>query len=304
MASAFHRRPDLLAAGVSEHELRRRLRTGELVRLRRGHYLSEAPGGPEQWHRARALAAAREAASDAVLSHVTAAVLHGLPVWDLPLDRVHSTRPRRSGARVGRCAHVHAAQLDADEVVEVDGVRVTSPARTLADIGRSVPFEQAVVVADAALHRHLVTRGELDAALTRGTRRPGTPAAERALRFAAPGSMSVGESRSRVALHLAGLPAPVLQWPVVTVGGAALGEVDFAWPRQRCVGEFDGRVKYGRLLRPGQDAGDVLFAEKRREDAIRDEGLHMTRWTWWDLADFAPVAARIARRLGLTSHTG
>ncbi|QJY48515.1 hypothetical protein [Pseudonocardia broussonetiae] len=216
MTSAFHRRPDLLAAGVREHELRRRLRTGELVRLRRGHYLAERPTGPEQWHRARALAAAPDLAPDAVLSHVTAAVLHGLPVWDLPLDRVHSTRPRRSGARVGRFAHVHAAQLDPDEVVEVDGARVTSVARTLADVGRSAPFEQAVVVADAALHRHLVSREELDAALARGTRRPGTPAADRALRFAAAGSMSVGESRSRVAMHLAGLPAPVLQWPVVT----------------------------------------------------------------------------------------
>ncbi len=38
------------------------------------------------------------------------------------------------------------------------------------------------------------------------------------------------------------------------------------------MGEFDGRIKYGRLLRPGQEAGDAVFEEKRREDAIRDEG--------------------------------
>ena len=49
------------------------------------------------------------------------------------------------------------------------------------------------------------------------------------------------------------------------------------------IGEFDGKVKYGRLLRPGQDPGDAVFDEKRREDAIRDEDWGVTRWTWSEL---------------------
>jgi hypothetical protein len=46
------------------------------------------------------------------------------------------------------------------------------------------------------------------------------------------------------------------------------------------VAEFDGRMKYGRLLRPGQEAGDAVFDEKRREDAIPDESWGVVRWTW------------------------
>lgn len=61
------------------------------------------------------------------------------------------------------------------------------------------------------------------------------------------------------------------------------------------MGEFDGRIKYGRLLRPGQDPGEAVFAEKVREDALRDEDLGVVRWLWTDLANFAPVADRLRR---------
>ena len=71
---------------------------------------------------------------------------------------------------------------------------------------------------------------------------------------------------------------------------------DFGWPELRTVGEFDGRVKYGRLLEPGQDPGDVVYAEKLREDAVRAQRLEVVRWTWADLDDFAPTAARIRER--------
>jgi hypothetical protein len=60
-------------------------------------------------------------------------------------------------------------------------------------------------------------------------------------------------------------------------------------------GEFDGKVKYGRALRPGQDPGDAVFDEKRREDALRDQGLQVVRWVWAELATFDVVAARLRR---------
>jgi len=123
-------------------------------------------------------------------------------------------------------------------------------------------------------------------------RRAGCPARRR-LRGAR--SESIGESRSRVAIALAGLPPPQLQWPVRLGGSTAY--TDFAWPERRTVGEFDGKVKYGRLLRPGQSPGDVVYAEKLREDAIRAQGLEVVRWTWADLGDFADTAARIQDRL-------
>ena len=215
-------------------------------------------------------------------------------MWGLPLDRVQVTRNRsRSGARRGSRVHVHSAPLADDEMVVVDGVVCTCLARTVVDLAREVPFEQAVVCADAAL-RAGVERPALDAALRRARGWPGVPAARRAVAFADGGSESVGESRSRVAIALAGLPAPTVQWPVRIGGSTAY--TDFGWSQQRTVGEFDGKVKYGRLLKPGQDVGEIVYAEKLREDAIRDEGWQVVRWTWLDLRDFGPTAARIRAR--------
>ena len=109
------------------------------------------------------------------------------------------------------------------------------------------------------------------------------------IEFADGRSESVGETRSRVALWRAGLPTPLLQWEI----GA--DRVDFGWLMRRTVGEFDGKVKYGRLLRPGQSPGDVVFEEKVREDRLRATGLTVVRWIWRELDDFASVAKRIQR---------
>ena len=99
-----------------------------------------------------------------------------------------------------------------------------------------------------------------------------------------------------MALNWAGVPPAELQWEsFLGPRGVHLGRVDFWWSRFRTVGEFDGQVKYGRLLRPGQEPGDVVFAEKRREDALRDEGLQVVRWTWRELDRFAAVAERLRR---------
>jgi hypothetical protein len=236
---------------------------------------------------------------DAAVSHASAAVLWGLPLWKVPLKRVHLTRMQHSGGRVGRAVHLHTGQLAVDEMAEVGGVAVTSPTRTVVDLARTVSFESAVVTADAALHDGLVDAAGLAAAMARAAGSRGCPAARRVIAFANGRSESVGESRSRVALSRAGVPAPTPQWEV-WCGRTLLGRCDFGWPERSAVGEFDGKVKYGRLLRPGQDPGKVVFEEKIREDALRAQGLNVVRWTWRELDDFAEAAVRIRRALGIT----
>ena len=292
-AGVNHRRV-LLAAGVTERELRVRRRAGEITAVRPGAYVvDDLTADGVLRHRFAVHAAAACLGAGSVISHGSAAVLHGLPLWATRLDRVHATRDRRSGARTSRHVHLHAAALDADEVVAVDGVLVTALPRTLVDLGRTLPFEQALVPADAALHTHRVTRAALDEALDRATGRPGNAAARQVLAFARPGAMNPGETRSRLAIHRAGLPPPVLQHEIRTAGGLFLGQADFWWEAFDTVGEFDGRVKYGRLLRPGQDPGDVVFAEKLREDAMRADGRGVVRWTWWEIGPFDEVERRI-----------
>ncbi|WP_433275095.1 type IV toxin-antitoxin system AbiEi family antitoxin domain-containing protein [Pseudonocardia xinjiangensis] len=287
-------RPGLLAAGFTDEELRRWRAQGRLVTVRPGVYIQAArPDDPAARHGLAIRAAVQQIAPGAVMSHVSAAVLHGLPLWSAPLDRVHVTRNRRSGGRRSRFLHLHAAALEPDEIVLVDGIAVTSVARTIADLTRHLPFEPAVVSADAALHRGLVTRAALADAVERSSNRRGNTAARRVVAFADGRSESPGESRSRVALQRAGLPAPVPQYVVRSASGTTIARVDFGWPKLRTVGEFDGLVKYGRLLQPGQVPAEVVVAEKRREDAIRDEDLRVRRWGWDDLDNFEPVARRL-----------
>ncbi|HEY0814637.1 MAG TPA: hypothetical protein VGE11_15265 [Pseudonocardia sp.] len=291
-------RPGLLAAGVTDDEVRRLLRRGELAVVERGAYLDPADPRlrrPEERHVLQVAAALPRIATDSVVSHQSAAVLYGLPVWNLPLTRVHVTRPRRSsGLRTGRL-HVHTAPLEADEISLVGGRAVTSVARTLVDLARTVGFEEAVAVLDAALHRHLVTRDELLVALERTAGWRGAPRGRRAVDFADPRPMSVGESRSRVAMARLGVATPVLQWKVVGSGGIVLGTADFGWPDHGYAGEFDGFVKYGRLLRPGQVPADVVFAEKRREDGMRTVLRGLARWVWAEIDTFEEVARRLPR---------
>jgi hypothetical protein len=293
------RRP-LLEAGYSEGEIRRLRRSGMWATLRRGSYLDAqtfAPLDARQRHALLLHAAVARLSKPAVVSHCSAAVLLGIPLWSTHLGTVHLTRqpPARSGGSAGLT--IHAARLQPHEIVDVDGFSVTSAARTIADLGRSLPFEQAVVAADAALRLGLTSRAMLDESAARSIGLPGSRSMARALRFADGGGDSVGESRSRVLLHQAGLPTPTLQFEVKDSAGMVIGRTDFAWREGRLLGEFDGQIKYGRLLRPGESAGDAVFREKRREDALRDTGARVIRWVWAELDHPHQLARRIQHAL-------
>ncbi|TQM15250.1 hypothetical protein [Pseudonocardia kunmingensis] len=296
----IYQRKALRLEGFGDDEVQRMLRAGHLTAVRRGSYvLGAAPDDPDSRHALQVRAELAHLADGAVASHASAAVLHRLPTWGMRLQRVHVTRNWRTGGRTGRGLHLHTAPLHPDDIDLVDGLPVTSVARTVVDLARTLPFEAALVVADAALHALIndpeqlaALRTALAEVLARAAGWRGCPAARRVVAFADERSGSVGESRSRVAMARAGLPVPVLQWEVF--GGAGwIGTVDFGWPEKRTIGEFDGKEKYGRLLRPGQSPADAVYAEKRREDALRAENLSMVRWGWDALADFGPTASRL-----------
>ena len=94
-----------------------------------------------------------------------------------------------------------------------------------------------------------------------------------------------------MAIARARIPPPVLQHDVPELGV----RTDLYWEEFRTVGEFDGKAKYGRGLRPGQDPGEAVYREKRREDALRDLGLQVVRWTWDRLSPFDAPAERLRR---------
>jgi hypothetical protein len=274
---------DLIDAGYSHTELARLTRAGTLLRLRRGAYAD--PADVEQndeadRHRLLIAATVPGLAQDAVLSHLSAAVLHQLPRFG-SLVQVQVTRGSTTSGKRRGYVHIHAAPLAAGEITYLDGRLVTTLARTVVDLARSLPYAEAVAIGDAALRAGLRPE-DLLACLERAVGRPGITQARRVVAFLDPRSETPGESLSRVTLHDLGLDPSHLQYEVYA-GERLVGRADFCWEEQRTLGEFDGRVKYGPALANGRSERDVLWAEKWREDAMRDLGWQFVRWGQLDL---------------------
>jgi hypothetical protein len=288
-------RSQAVAAGYTEGEIRRRRQRRQWVAIRRGAYVDRvvfAAMNRDQRHVAMIHAVVRSLERPAVVSHASAAVFRGLPSWGLDLSLVHVTRGDLHSPRIEGGVHHHAGELRNDDVEQVNGIWVTSPARTAIDTARVTAFEAALVVTDALLHRGLVGKGTILGRLESMRDWPGTCNAGRVAEFADGRSESVGESRSRVAFELVGLPRPDLQRLITTADGRIVGRSDFVFDEFWTIGEFDGRVKYGRLLKPGEDPGDAVWREKQREDRMRDLGYEVGRLVWSDLSDRPAIAAR------------
>jgi hypothetical protein len=234
----------LVAQGFDDRDLRRMRRDGTLLPVRRGAYVRERRAEAERTraheHRELIFATAPQLHDGAVLSHTSAGVLHGLPIWPAALDRVHVTRNRNSGGKRRSIVHVHTAPLPDDHVTSIDGVPVTSLVRTVLDLCRTLPIEQAVAAGDHALAYGLV-REVLEDQLANMARWPGIRQARRAVELVDPRSESAGESASRVRLHQDGLPAPELQQDIFDGEGKFVARVDFSWKEQATVGNSMGR---------------------------------------------------------------
>ncbi|WP_354496664.1 hypothetical protein [Mycetocola sp. 2940] len=291
--------------------LRREHAAGALMSIRRGMYTpsslwSDLAARDRYLLRMRAVLDSRK--SDAVFSHASAAALWDLPVVGPWPEFVHvytvdgSRRSSRRGIRW------HRAPLLEGDIVEVDGVLVTSPLRTLLDLARTTTFMSAVTTLDAGLARAVNENGRADAAvrlremlvdrLDALARAPGTAKARCAIDFATHLAGSPGESVSRVQMHVLRFPKPELQFPVIDRNGT-LWHSDFGWPVYRQLGEFDGFTKYTRAAYTnGKPIEEIVWAEKKREDLMRAAtGYGMARWLWSD-------ALRAPRLSGILSEAG
>jgi predicted transcriptional regulator of viral defense system len=271
-------RSELAAAGVSEAELRRQLRRGALMSVCRGAYalpelVAATAADPARQHALAAAAAARRAGG-ATASHHSAAIIHGLELLTPPDSAaVTLTRsPRGSRSRSDRAgAVVHIADLPPEQVTSRHGALVTTVARTVIDLARTLPFADGVVVADAALQARKTARLELGSVLAACARWPGVRSAQRVTAFSDHRSESVLESVARVAFYEHGLPAPELQaW--VGDDENVIGRADFFWPEHRTIGEADGAIKYAKPERAVSQLG--------RDPRLRDGGFEVVHFTW------------------------
>lgn len=177
----------------------------------------------------------------------------------------------------------------------LEAFRLTTTARTLLDVAREEPLEDAVVAMDAALLARKVRQDDLVRAAERAGRWPGGPGAARALSLLDGRAESPLETRGRLRIVGAGLPRPELQVEI-RMAGRLVAVVD-AWFDEAAVAvEFDGRVKYTDPWR-NRSPEQVLWEEKRREDALRALDIGVVRIADADLGSRWPSVEGSLRRL-------
>lgn len=298
-------RGQLLDLGYDDRTIKLALRARLWHRVRHGAYChldTWTALSDEGRHLVHARAVARSMTGEVALSHTSAMVAHGCPVWGADLSRVHVTRLDHGAGRIERDVHHHLGATAEVDLVELHGILLIEPTRAVLETATLTSTEAGVGIADGALHAGLTDPDRLMACLERLNHWPRSQKLHLVVRLADGRAESVGESRSRYLFWAQGLPCPILQLEVRDRWGELIGVADFGWPEHRVLGEFDGRVKYGRLLRPGEQPGDAVFREKRREDRLREAtGYSMGRLTWADLATPGMTAARFRRLLGLAA---
>jgi hypothetical protein len=306
MALANHRggyffRHDLLDAGFRDADIAAACRDGRLVRLRHGTYAPAPLVGlmtPEQRHVLIAYSVADRIGPGVALSHHSAVLAHDpTGTFGIDLRTVHLTRLDGRHGRQEAGVQWHVGDLDDADLVEVDGRLVVRAARASFESACLSTTESGLVTVSSMMHAERCTREQLVELGERFSRWPGSRHARLALRLADERCETPGESRSLFMFWREGIPRPDTQVIVTDHGGRQVARTDFAWIPDRHTGEFDGRVKYGRLNPDPRDPGMVLVREKRREDTVRGESVGMSRWTWDDMhpAVRSATAARIER---------
>lgn len=281
---------DLQDPYETRHQHARAARRGTELRVARGVYLSQQAWQslqPRERYLMRVRAVAETRRNPPVVSHWSAAAIHGLSIAGTWPATVHTTAGPNSTSRSRGGVVRHIRRLDEADVTRVDGILVTSVSRTVLDIAAMASFRDAVTMADSALHvdrfrrwRPLTTREELLQLWERTLPFRGHRRCRMVIQFAQPGADTPIESISRVNMWLIGCPQPLLQIRFSDHLGV-IGDTDFYWKDHRLIGEADGDVKYlDPRYRGGRSADEVVLNEKVREDRLRGTGESVTRWRW------------------------
>jgi hypothetical protein len=244
-------RTQALDMGISDERLSGMVRRGEIDRLWCGMYATSRtepvlPAERATRHVVCARAALSHHIAGFVVSHLSAAALHGLPLPLGPTGLVHVTAvDATQRSRLAPGVRIHHADSTPTDVAVVAELPVTGVARTVADCLRSYGARVSVPIADAALHLGLTTPEAIEDQLDRQRRWRGRPRAMQHLPLIDGRRESWLESYAFVLFDEWGLEPPEPQVWVEDAGGLVVGRVDGAWLEDATVLELDGKAKYG-----------------------------------------------------------
>jgi len=288
LASGSHgvvTRQELLRAGITSEEIRKRLAKGALIAIHRGVF---RVGHAAPILEARYLAAVKACGPGSLLAGRAAAHLLHLLNRPPSLPEVLTIRHRRlTGVTATRCR-----AIDPRDRTSWRGVPVTTAPRTMVDLaavldppGLARAFHQAAV-------RHRVSPAAIERILARRRNWPGTGNLRRAIHGDERVSLSRLECSFIAAVRRARLPLPETNR---RVDGHY---VDCRWPEHRVTVELDGYRYHATRHAWEQD--------RQREREARARGDEFRRYTWFDVVEdpdpmLADLRSLLSRQLTLAA---
>jgi hypothetical protein len=255
-------RAELLRAGVTQKQIRHRLRIGAL------HV--EFPGVYRVGHRAqnvesRYLAAVRACGEGTILAARAAAYVYRLMKGSAPRPEVITLTERRVP---GIITHRSRVPLGPDATT-YHGIPITTVARTLIDLAAVLGEDELAWACHQAGVRHDTTPNHVEQVLRRRRTSPGAGKLRRVTSGEVKVTLSKLERRFLGRLREAGLPLPITNRPA---GGR---RVDCRWPEHKLTVELDG-YRYHRSRYAWEQ-------DRRREREARARGDDFRRYTWDDV---------------------
>jgi predicted methyltransferase len=257
-------RAQLLSAGVSVKEIRRRLENGGLLREHRGVY---RVGHRAPSVEARYMAAVLACGEGALLSGAAAGHLWGLVKGAAPAPEVTAPTQRRvKGVKAHR-----SRRGDPSDATTHKRIPVTTVPRTLVDLSSSLPLSDLARACHEAGVRHETTPRQVEAVLARRPTNPGAKKLRKVLHGDVRVTLSTLERRFLQRLEENGLALPETNRPA---GGR---RVDCRWPDKHLTVELDSYT-YHR----SRHAWEL---DRRREREARARGDDFRRFTYDDVFD-------------------
>jgi hypothetical protein len=206
--------------------------------------------GVELTPQMRAVAAWLWSQRNATVAGLSAAALHETRWIDsaLPAELI---RPDTCGVKG---IVIHRERLRDDESCVVEGIPVTTPARTAFDLGRRAPFETAIIRVDSLANATKLKPPDVENLMQHHRGARGIVQLRRVVELMDGGAESPQETRTRLLLVAARFPRPRTQIIVVDEHGFFVGRVDMGWDKWKVGIEYDGPQHWDD---PEQHARDI-----------------------------------------------
>ncbi len=236
-------RQQAIAAGMTEQQIRERLRSGDWKSAHHGVLHEVRPAVDDRWRLRAALLTQSPNGRwppGVALSHSSAAGLHGFegvpadPLVHLVVPRDWIARHRPEGVRLHRCL------TPPEHLDRISGLPVTSAAWTALSLIRAVPRQRAVVIADSALRSGWCTVDDLRRGLPLLAGLRGCVQARRVVELAREGTDSCQETLTRLILLSGGLPEPDVDMRIRDEHGRLLARGELGYRDKLIWLEYDG----------------------------------------------------------------